>query len=51
MIKLTKTTPKDLETLFVFQTNKEGIWMAAFTAKDPSDREFYMEKMDQNRRK
>jgi [ribosomal protein S5]-alanine N-acetyltransferase len=44
MIKLTKTTPKDLETLFVFQTNKEGIWMAAFTAKDPSDREFYMEK-------
>ena len=44
MIELTKTTQKDLETLFVFQTNKEGIWMAAFTAKDPYNREFYMEK-------
>jgi len=44
MIELTKTTQEDLETLFVFQTNKDGIWMAAFTAKDPGDKEFYMKK-------
>lgn len=44
MIELTKTTQEDLETLFVFQTNKDGIWMAAFTAEDPSDKEFYMKK-------
>jgi hypothetical protein len=28
MLELTKTTVEDLETLFVFQTNKDGIWMA-----------------------
>ncbi|MCW3161701.1 GNAT family N-acetyltransferase [Chryseobacterium oryctis] len=44
MIKLRKTTLQDLDTLFIFQTNKEGIWMAAFTAKNPSDKQFYMEK-------
>lgn len=44
MIKLIKTTRDDLETLFAFQTNKDGIWMAAFTAKDPADKEFYMQK-------
>lgn len=44
MIELTKTTLNDLETLFVFQTNKEGIRMAAFTAEDPDDKEFYMNK-------
>ena len=44
MIKLTKTTVEDLETLFVFQSNKDGIWMAAFTAKDQSDKEFYINK-------
>ena len=44
MLELTKTTRADLETLFVFQTNKDGIWMAAFTAEDPDDKVFYMEK-------
>lgn len=44
MIELSKTTQEDLETLFVFQSNKDGVWMAAFTAKDPADKEFYMEK-------
>jgi ribosomal-protein-alanine N-acetyltransferase len=44
MIELTKTTREDLETLFVFQTNKDGIWMAAFTPKDPHDKEFYIKK-------
>ena len=44
MMELTKTTKEDLETLFVFQTNKDGIRMAAFTAEDPSDKEFYMKK-------
>lgn len=44
MIELTKTTLEDLESLFVFQTNKDGIWMAAFTAENPSDKEFYMTK-------
>ena len=44
MIELTKTTQEDLETLFVFQTNKDGIWMAAFTAEDPGDKESYMKK-------
>jgi len=31
-----------LETLFVFQTNEAGIWMAAFTTKDPTDKAAYM---------
>jgi RimJ/RimL family protein N-acetyltransferase len=44
MIELAKTTLEDLETLFVFQTNKDGIRMAAFTPADPSDKEFYMKK-------
>ena len=44
MIELEKTTLEDLETLFAFQTNKDGIWMAAFTVEDPSDKEFYMNK-------
>ena len=44
MIELAKTTLDDLETLFVFQSNKTGIWMAAFTAEDPSDKDFYMKK-------
>src|SRR5689334_479458 len=44
MLELTKTTKEDLETLFVFQTNKDGIWMAAFMPKDPNDKAAYMEK-------
>lgn len=44
MIELAKTTLDDLETLFVFQTNKEAGRMAAFMPKDPDDKAFYMEK-------
>lgn len=44
MIELTKTTHEDLETLFEFQTNKDGIWMAAFMPENPMDKEFYMNK-------
>ena len=44
MIELSKTTEADLETLFVFQTDKDGIWMAAFTSEDPNDKEAYMKK-------
>lgn len=44
MLELTKTTKEDLETLFIFQTNKEGIWMAAFMPEDPFDKEAYMKK-------
>jgi RimJ/RimL family protein N-acetyltransferase len=44
MIDLTKTTKEDLESLFVFQTNEEGIWMAAFMPEDPHDKEAYMKK-------
>lgn len=44
MMELTKTTLDDLHTLFVFQSNKAGIWMAAFTAENPSDKEFYINK-------
>jgi ribosomal-protein-alanine N-acetyltransferase len=44
VIELTKTIHADLETLFEFQTNKDGIWMAAFTQENPTDKEFYMNK-------
>lgn len=44
MIQLTKTTKEDLDILFIFQSNKEGVWMAAFTAEDPDDKKAYMEK-------
>ncbi|WP_452598398.1 GNAT family N-acetyltransferase [Pontimicrobium sp. MEBiC01747] len=44
MIELKKTTQEDLETLFVFQTNSEAIWLAAFTAEDPCNKDTYMEK-------
>lgn len=44
MIDLKKTTKEDLETLFEFQTNKEGVWMAAFTAENPNDKEAYLTK-------
>lgn len=44
MIKLEKTTKKDLEILFVFQTNKDGIMMAAFTSENPNDKIAYLKK-------
>lgn len=34
----------DLDTLFQFQLDKEGGYMAAFMSKDPTDRRAYMEK-------
>ena len=44
MIKLTKTTQEDLETLFIFQTDKEGGYLAAFMPKDPTDKSAYIDK-------
>jgi len=43
-IKLTKTEKDDLNILFQFQLDKEGIYLAAFTPKDPSDKNAYIEK-------
>lgn len=44
MITLRKTIQEDLESLFLFQTNEEGIHMAAFTPEDPHDKAAYMQK-------
>ena len=44
MIDLKKTTQEDLETLFIFQTDPDGIWMAAFTSENPADKEAYIKK-------
>lgn len=41
---LRKTTPADLETLFIFQTDKEAGYLAAFMPKDPNDKPAYMQK-------
>lgn len=38
-ITLTKTEKDDLNTLFQFQLDEEGIYLAAFTPKDPSDKD------------
>lgn len=43
-IILTKTEPIDLETLFQFQLDHEANYLAAFTAKDPNDKAFYIER-------
>jgi hypothetical protein len=43
-ITLAKTQKEDLHTLFQFQTDKEGIYLAAFTPKDPFDKNAYLEK-------
>ena len=43
-IQLRKTTETDLETLFEFQLDEEGIYLAAFTSKDPYDKDYYMER-------
>jgi RimJ/RimL family protein N-acetyltransferase len=43
-IKLKKTEHNDLEVLFQIQLNKEAIHMAAFTPKDPTDKDAYFEK-------
>lgn len=44
MIELKKTSIEDLASLFLFQTNEEGIWMAAFTAENPHDKSAYLDK-------
>lgn len=43
-IKLRQTQISDLEFLFQFQLDKEAIYLAAFTPKDPTDKEAYMAK-------
>jgi ribosomal-protein-alanine N-acetyltransferase len=43
-VKLRKTEKSDLELLFQFQLDKEANYLAAFTSKDPTDKEAYFEK-------
>lgn len=43
-IKLRSTTVEDLETLFLFQTDKEGGYLAAFMPENPHDRDAYLRK-------
>lgn len=43
-IKLRKTLPADLALLFQFQLDKEANYLAAFTSKDPADKEAYFKK-------
>jgi RimJ/RimL family protein N-acetyltransferase len=41
-IQLTATTANDLEVLFEFQRDTEGVFMAAFTPKEPGDKDNYV---------
>jgi len=43
-ITLRKTLQSDLESFFRFQLDKEANYLAAFTAKDPADKEVYLAK-------
>ena len=43
-IKLRPTELADLDTLFQFQLDKEGGYLAAFMPKDPTDKSAYIEK-------
>ncbi|MGZ3885183.1 MAG: GNAT family N-acetyltransferase, partial [Bacteroidia bacterium] len=43
-ITLTKTEKDDLNVFFRFQLDKEANYMAAFTARDPADKNAYIEK-------
>jgi len=43
-LKLRQTEKPDLELLFQFQLDKEANYLAAFTPKDPTDKEAYFEK-------
>lgn len=43
-ISLRLTTVKDLEEFFQFQLDREGIYLAAFTPKDPTDKIAYIAK-------
>ena len=44
MIKLKPTEISDLDTLFKFQLDKEGGYLAAFMPKDPTDKSAYISK-------
>jgi ribosomal-protein-alanine N-acetyltransferase len=44
MISIRKTEIADLEHFFIFQLDGEANYLAAFTAKDPTDKVAYMEK-------
>ncbi len=43
-ISLRNTLPNDLEVFFMNQTDEEANYLAAFTPKDPHDKEAYMTK-------
>ncbi len=43
-LKLRQTEKPDLELFFQFQLDKEANYLAAFTSKDPTDKEAYFEK-------
>ena len=43
-IELIKTEKEDLNTLFEFQIDREGMYLAAFTPKDPGDKHAYLKK-------
>jgi ribosomal-protein-alanine N-acetyltransferase len=43
-IELRPTNLNDLETLFIFQLDEEANRLAAFTSKNPSDKNAYIEK-------
>ena len=43
-IELKRTNQNDLETLFLFQLDKDANYLAAFTSKNPSDKNAYIEK-------
>lgn len=43
-VALRPTSFADLDILFYFQLDPEAIYMAAFTPKDPADKEAYMSK-------
>ncbi|MDB5269268.1 MAG: GCN5-related N-acetyltransferase [Hymenobacter sp.] len=47
-ITLPKTVRKDLDTLFQFQLDEEANYLAAFTSKDPSDKNAYIEKYEKH---
>jgi len=47
-IILTETKIEDLNLFFEFQTDKEAIYLAAFTSKDPNDKTAYIEKMSRH---
>jgi ribosomal-protein-alanine N-acetyltransferase len=43
-LRLRQAEKSDLELFFQFQLDEEATYLAAFTAKDPTDKEAYIEK-------